>query len=395
MFDQDQGRKGEKKAKKPPAQVRPSSSIILLSPTNQVLLLHRVQTSSSFASAHVFPGGNLSSFHDGPLPAVDTPALHEDGPAYRLAAIRETFEESGILLAKRIGQTRDQGLLQIPDDVRETGRKLVHGNTVKFTEWLRNQGGEPDVDNLLPFTRWITPHGPPKRFTTQMYLYMLPLSLPPSSNDLLQHKQALIPTPTHDGGLEHTAAAFDSTHTWLARARAGEIILFPPQYYLLQLIAGFMHPPSPPSSPSPKKDTEPTPASAEDYHAQRTALLAFLHRTPTSSPSLMDDDATDDGNDARTSTSTIPWSDKVMSPSMLFVRRRDGRVVLGLDKPGPELRGSGRGGDAERVVLVRFVGGGPREVEVRGREEVVREERVEDGEEGEEDGGGEGTGSKL
>ncbi|KAH6853219.1 hypothetical protein B0I37DRAFT_358788 [Chaetomium sp. MPI-CAGE-AT-0009] len=370
MFDQDQGRKGEKKAKKPPAQVRPSSSIILLSPTNQVLLLHRVQTSSSFASAHVFPGGNLSSFHDGPLPDANTPALHEDGPAYRLAAIRETFEESGILLAKKIGQARDQGLLQIPDDVREAGRKLVHGNTVKFTEWLRSHGGEPDVENLLPFTRWITPHGPPKRFTTQMYLYMLPLTLPPGSSDLLQHKQALIPTPTHDGGLEHTAAAFDSTHTWLARARAGDIILFPPQFYLLHLIGGFLHPPTPPSR------KEPEAAPAAEYHAQRAALLAFLRRTPTSAVAVADG-----GN-----TRAIPWSQKVISPSMLFVRRGDGRVVLGLDKPGPELRGSGRGGDAERVVLVRFGEGGPREVEVRRREAVVGEERADGEREGVEGG---------
>ncbi len=52
------------------AEPRPSSSIILVSPTNQVLLLRRVKTSTSFASAHVFPGGNLSDFHDGAVPAA-------------------------------------------------------------------------------------------------------------------------------------------------------------------------------------------------------------------------------------------------------------------------------------------------------------------------------------
>jgi 8-oxo-dGTP pyrophosphatase MutT (NUDIX family) len=104
-----------------------------------------VHTSTSFASAHVFPGGNLSAFHDGPLPPSDTPAFHEDGPAYRLAAIRETFEESGILLARKSGQSLAQGLLPVPDDVREAGRKQIHGNQVKFTEWLKDQDGEPDV----------------------------------------------------------------------------------------------------------------------------------------------------------------------------------------------------------------------------------------------------------
>ncbi|KAJ4287880.1 5'-flap endonuclease [Collariella sp. IMI 366227] len=128
-----------------PAQLT-QGSILLLSPTNQVLLLHRVKTSTSFASAHVFPGGNLSSFHEGPLPAADSPALHQDGEAYRLAAVRETFEESGILLARKPGQSRDEGLMQIPDDVRDTGRKKIHGNKTKFSEWLQSVGGEPDVE---------------------------------------------------------------------------------------------------------------------------------------------------------------------------------------------------------------------------------------------------------
>lgn len=54
---------------------------------------------------------------------------------------------------------------------------------------------------------------------------------------------------------------------------------------------------------------------------------------------------------------------------------KDGRSVLGLDHPGPELERSGRGGDGERVVLVRFRKEGPRDVEVRFRKEVLEEER--------------------
>lgn len=71
-----------------PPEPRPSASIILLSPTNQVLLLHRVKTSSAFPSAHVFPGGNLSDYHDvdvggAGLPPPGNPARHEDSLAYR------------------------------------------------------------------------------------------------------------------------------------------------------------------------------------------------------------------------------------------------------------------------------------------------------------------------
>lgn len=68
-----------------------------------------------------------------------------------------------------------------------------------------------------------------------------------------------------------------------------------------------------------------------------------------------------------------------MSPTSLFMRKGDKRVVLGLDKPGPELKGSGRGGDWDRVVLVRFEKGIPGMVEVRRRREVLAEEREGDG----------------
>ncbi|KAK1829518.1 hypothetical protein QBC39DRAFT_427199 [Podospora conica] len=306
--------------KKPPSPVRPSASILLLSPTNQVLLLHRVKSSSSFASAHVFPGGNLSAFHEGELPPLDSPDIHQDSEAYRLAAIRETFEESGILLARpKEGRAE---LLDVSSDVLDAGRKEVHANKVKFVDWLSGIGGVADIENLHPFTRWVTPPNMPKRFTTQMYLYMLPLSAPASAS-----KRDIIHTPTHDGGLEHTAAAFDDARNWLARAKSGEVVLFPPQCYLLHLVSQFMT--GPPVDGTPGE---------ENYQKQRRALMEFIKRVPTA--------------EGKHATAGIPWAEKAMSPTVLFVRKGDKRAVLGLDKPGPELKGSGRGGDWERVVLV-------------------------------------------
>jgi 8-oxo-dGTP pyrophosphatase MutT (NUDIX family) len=122
---------------KPPS---PSSSVILLSPSNEVLLLHRVKTSSSFASAHVFPGGNVDPFHDGEVAHVGNPARHKDGPAYRLCAIRETFEESGILLAKKDGK-----LLELPDKEKDEARKKIHAREIKFCDWLDSLGATPDT----------------------------------------------------------------------------------------------------------------------------------------------------------------------------------------------------------------------------------------------------------
>jgi 8-oxo-dGTP pyrophosphatase MutT (NUDIX family) len=126
--------------KRPHSEPRPSSSVLLLSPQNQVLLLHRVQTSTSFASAHVFPGGNLDVFHDGVIPAVGSPERHQDGLAYRLGAIRETFEETGILLAKKDGE-----LVNLSSEERDQARVKIHGNQVNFQEWVASLGAEPDI----------------------------------------------------------------------------------------------------------------------------------------------------------------------------------------------------------------------------------------------------------
>ncbi|KAL6887745.1 hypothetical protein HDV57DRAFT_515228 [Trichoderma longibrachiatum] len=315
--------------KKPIPEPRPSSSIVLLSPTNEVLLLHRVKTSTSFASAHVFPGGNLDAFHDGDIPAPGTKDRHVDGPAYRLGAIRECFEETGILLA-----TKDGRLVDLSQQERDEARKRIHGSQIKFADWLKSIDAEADLV------------GVPKRFTTQMYLYLIPISRTGVPSEM--H----VPTP--DGGVEHTEALFAPPQTFLSRVAANEIILFPPQYYILSLLTRFLKGPT---------------ASVEEgpiyYTKQRRELLKFVKAVPTAD--------TDKGR--QHATARIPWADKVMSPHNLFIRKSDKRVVLGLDKPGPELKDSGRGGDWERVVLVSFGKAGPSRVEVRLREDVLREER--------------------
>ena len=119
------------------------NSILLISPVNQILLLHRVTTSSTFADVHVFPGGNLSTSQDGEIPPPDHSMRHQDCMVYRLGAIRECFEETGILLAKQL--TEPSKLLELEDGIREEGRHAVHQNKVKFLEWLKEHGGFPDT----------------------------------------------------------------------------------------------------------------------------------------------------------------------------------------------------------------------------------------------------------
>ncbi|MCJ1383550.1 hypothetical protein MMC17_006664 [Xylographa soralifera] len=337
-------------------------SILLISPTNQILLLHRVQTSSSFPSAHVFPGGNLSAEQDGDIPSATNAQRHQDSTVYRVGAIRECFEECGILLAKQAGRNV---LLEVGDEERDQARRAVHAGKMRIREWVTEKGGVLDTgdlvsrsiyhkrftdsscaDGLIPFTRWITPPNLPKRFTTQMYIYFLPLREAPSdtsTNALPTDSEAMIAHPTSDGGIEHTTARFLPPSKWLDMARAGEVILFPPQFFLLHLLAPFFAPENGGGS-----------LSADELAQQRQRVVEFV------------------------ASGDPPWTDKCMSPTGLLWKKGDGRVALGLDKPGLELEGRGRRGDEERVVLVEFGKGGPRRVEVAWRADVFRAERMEE-----------------
>jgi 8-oxo-dGTP pyrophosphatase MutT (NUDIX family) len=334
----------------------------VVSPSFEILLLHRVQTSSSFPSAHVFPGGNVDK-QDGHIPEGGV-ERHQDNQAYRVGALRELFEESGILLARQDGERND--LISIPQTAREEGRKLVHSDRTSLQAWLSRQNPDAvlDTDGLIPFSHWITPSNIPRRFTTQMYLYILPSKDPDSTPEAAEppttsHKKDTNPnilttnptadfTPTSDGSLENTAATFSRASTWLTLAQSGTIILFPPQFLLLHLIARFLdHPSYPPQQ-------------------RIQQLLSFIHQQPNP----------DDG--------TPPWSHKYISPYALTLAhpREDGKVVLALDKPGPEVEGFGLKGDGERVVLVKWRKEGPRELEVRMKREVLEEGRREVGREG-------------
>ncbi|KAI5287882.1 hypothetical protein KEM54_005648 [Ascosphaera aggregata] len=308
---------------------RPSASIILVSPDNEVLLLHRVKDSSSFPSAHVFPGGNLSE-QDGELPAVGKQSRHFESKAYRRAAIRELFEESGILLARN---SESKELISVPQLERERGRYCIHSGETTFDDWVKNQDqlAEPDIENLVPFTHWITPTGLKfgRRYTTQMYLYLLPVKTLSTYDSEVEFQD-----PTPDGDIEITSAKFLSATEWLRLARSGSIIMFPPQVLLLTLIAQFLDP----STPWP---------SDEELEERRAGLMEFINKDRP------------------------PWTERYMSPRIIGLNP-DKRLILGLDSPGRELEGSQFKGDKERVILVNFRKDGPREVEVRWKKEVMQ-----------------------
>ncbi len=69
---------------------------------------------------------------------------------HRLAAIREVFEETGILLARK-AQNQDE-YLKLPARQREEARMAVYNNEVRFVDWVNSVGGIVDIGTYLKGT---------------------------------------------------------------------------------------------------------------------------------------------------------------------------------------------------------------------------------------------------
>ncbi|KAL6301597.1 NUDIX hydrolase domain-like protein [Sparassis latifolia] len=202
-------------AKRTPAIPRRSASVIVVNPQNEILLVHRNPKSQSFAGAHVFPGGNYDSQQDDSL---------------EITAIRELFEEAGLLLASSAS-------LKLPSDTElDEAREAIHSQRRLFRDFLSHHSLTADVSSLLPFTQWVTPPTIPRRFRTQFYVAFLQSA--PSTGFSAGGKQERLPTP--DGGQEVIAARFVHPRTALEESRTQRIVLMPPQVYLLSTLADIL-----------------------------------------------------------------------------------------------------------------------------------------------------------
>ena len=135
---------------------------------------HEIEFSSG---ALVFPGGSVDAA-DREIAARSE--LHSGGEgcdelalSFRIAGVRETFEESGILLARPRGSSalvEAQRAAGIEADHRAalTERKMT------FLQMLVETGMVLALDALVPYAHWITPHGMSKRFDTWFFLAATP-----------------------------------------------------------------------------------------------------------------------------------------------------------------------------------------------------------------------------
>lgn len=165
--------------KRTPAEPLPSATILLVRDGPGGLELFMVQRHHQvdFATgAMVFPGGKLE-------PGDRDPSLRERAPAaaglsdaelaVRAAAIRETFEEARVLLARRRGSRE---LIRGEEElaIEERHRAALEAHEIVIGDLLREEDLELACDLLVPFAHWITPEFMPKRFDTHFFLVAAP-----------------------------------------------------------------------------------------------------------------------------------------------------------------------------------------------------------------------------
>ena len=158
----------------PDSEIKPAATILILrdDPTFEVLMVKRHHQIDFASGALVFPGGKTHAGDDDPAWA-DHILGGEDHDAVqrglRIAAIREVFEEAGILLARRTDGS-PMGDQVAPMEVRQA----VDAGMTAFLDVVRDLDAKLDLNTLTVFARWITPPMTPKRFDTWFYVAHAP-----------------------------------------------------------------------------------------------------------------------------------------------------------------------------------------------------------------------------
>ena len=213
----------------PPAP-RPAATVVLLRDAPaagalQVFLQRRVAGMAFAGGMTVFPGGGVDA-GDRPDPALwrgPDPAWWgqqfgcpvEVGGALVAAAVRETFEECGVLLAGpgAGGEVRE---------ISETARDDLVARRRTLPDVLATAGLPLRADLLAPWSRWVTPEAEPRRYDAAFFVARVPAG---------QEADART-TEAVEATWWHVGAALE------ARQR-GDLLLMPPTRHTLEEVAGY------------------------------------------------------------------------------------------------------------------------------------------------------------
>ena len=214
--------------------LRPASTVMLLRDSEhdmEVFMMQRTTTAAFASGMYVFPGGRVDDV-DGAselddlcegltdAEASDLLRVPSGGLAYWVAAIRESFEEAGVLLAR--DERGEFVRLNDPDSQQRfaEARHAVHDGALSLAEFCRQEGLRLAVDAISYVSHWVTPVGEKRRFDTRFFV-----AVAPPAQDLM-----------HDD--KETIASLWVTPTdALGRAERGELAMIPPTVANLQFLA--------------------------------------------------------------------------------------------------------------------------------------------------------------
>ena len=214
--------------------LRPASTVMLLRDSEhdmEVFMMQRTTTAAFASGMYVFPGGRVDDV-DGAselddlcegltdAEASDLLRVPSGGLAYWVAAIRESFEEAGVLLAR--DERGEFVRLNDPDSQQRfaAARHAVHDGALSLAEFCRQEGLRLAVDTISYVSHWVTPVGEKRRFDTRFFV-----AVAPPAQDLM-----------HDD--KETIASLWVTPTdALGRAERGELAMIPPTVANLQFLA--------------------------------------------------------------------------------------------------------------------------------------------------------------
>ncbi len=165
----------------PATGARTAASLLLLRDGSvglEVLMLRRAEREADARSGvTVFPGGVLDARDAEARPHALGPddasasallGVQADGLDYLIAAVRETFEEVGLLLV--------DGPALVPDALAALApwRDRLQDGSASAADFCRATGLRLDLRGLVYFSHWLTPPGVPKRFDTRFFMALAP-----------------------------------------------------------------------------------------------------------------------------------------------------------------------------------------------------------------------------
>ncbi|QDX80851.1 hypothetical protein B9N43_06090 [Denitratisoma sp. DHT3] len=220
----------------PAPVIKPAATVILARDTEhglEVFMMRRTQKAAFAADAYVFPGGALDAedhdpFWNQPEYGLDSAEANRilkvdgGGLGYWIAAIRECFEESGLLLA------RDSGGRMLDLDTPALAaeydglRQRLNGGDLKFIDLCQQRQLHPALDHLAYLSRWVTPPDAPRRFDTRFFVAVGPTAQ----------------TASHDNQ-ETVDHLWISPHEALIGQGQGKMMMVYPTIATLQMLALF------------------------------------------------------------------------------------------------------------------------------------------------------------